>query len=514
MKKLISVLFLILICHNLSFGEIKIPTIKIEDENDIWELYTDNEISWNDYEILNYLYQHPIDLNTAKPSEIQELPNISFDLAYQIYNQRPYKTTLDIIPIVGNDIFEQIKVFIQVEELLKGKFDLWSSETLEDNKKAEVNTKLGIYTKNIKLGGFGQREEEIKLKKRYLMWPQILIGNYQARFGEGITFNSAHRNSYQGVVPDDMTRKSDIQDGIFIETSFDNLNSAFFYSCVDLSKFPNNVLSEFDGKEELWGGNLNLVKGDNHIGLTGYISNFNSKDENKRIEILGMDFMKRINTAEIAAEIAKSKNQGTGIFLRGYKKISNFKYWLSLRRYEQDFINPHSQIKEGDEKGGEAKIEYSSGNLKLTGFVDYHKHPSIFITDETYWGCVEHKLSSRVKIRGKIEYEDKDIVRAEGKKTNYSFELDNNYEKFDIKFYYKYTSEDKKISDYAYAKWTYYFNPGITFTSRFKYGSDEKRETYGQIKIKRQGKELITKYTYTSSEPHPQAFYFKIKVIW
>jgi len=524
MKKLIFGLIIIITCNNLAFGEIKLSSIKIEGVEDIWELYVKEEIDWEEYQTLNYLYRHPLDLNEAEISQLQELPNISSDLAQQIYNTRPFKTPEDIIPIIGKDLFDQIKVFIQVKRLWKREFNVWMTDTQDDNKKADIKTKLSIYTKGMELGCFGRREEVFNLKKRYLMLEgenlqplrKIVIGNTQARFGEGVVFNTAHCKRYQGVVLDDGERKSDTQDGILIETFFDKLKAIFFSSWVDLDKFPNSVLSEFDSKEKLWGGNLSFAKGNNSIGATGYVSNFTSKDgRDKRIEILGVDFLKRFEDAEIACEIGKMKNQSNGIFIRGYKKLSSFKYWLSLRRYEQDFINPHSMVKQGDEKGGLAKIEYNSNGLKFKIFGDYHKHFSTLETDERYWSSVEYKLSPKAKITSIIEYEDKDITRVGETKEVYHLKLDTkpNF-KFDIASGYKYTNKDEEISDYVYTKLTYHFKPNIILTGSFKYGPEGNREVYNQVKITTGEEELIIKYTHTHCNFHPHKFYLRMNVRW
>jgi hypothetical protein len=373
----------------------------------------------------------------------------------------------------------------------------------------------------MEIGGLGRRKEEFKLNKRYLMLEKphllrkIVIGNTQARFGEGVVFNTAHCETYQGIVLDDSERKSDIQDGILIETSFDKLNSTIFYSYVDLDKFPNQVLSEFDDNEKLWGGNFQLAKGNTYIGATGYVSNFTSKDGvSKRIEILGIDFSKRFKDAEIACEIAKSENQGNGLFIRVYKKLGDFKYWLCLRRYEQDFINPHSMVKKGDEKGGWAKVEYEVNRMKFKVFGDYHKHFSTLITDEKYWTSMEYKLSHNAKIRTKIEYEDKDIARNGDKKEVYYLELGTTHHfKLDINSGYKYTNKEE-VTDYAYTKITYRLNPKITLISRFKYGPEGDRQVYAQLKIKTEKKELSTKYTYTHSKLNPHMFYLRMKVMW
>lgn len=514
---------IVLIWNNIVFAQIEIPTFKIENEQDLWELYIEDKISWDDYRTLSYLYQHPLDVNSAEVSQLQELPNVDFDLAQKIYNNRVYKNTQELIPLIGKDLYEQIKVFIKVKQVWKRELELWLTDTQDDNKKADLKTRLCFSTQEMEVSSLVEREE---LKKRYLMLvrphSKVVIGNYQARFGEGITFNTAHRKSYRGVVADDGTRKSNNQDGFLIETTFDNkLKATVFYSWVDLDKFPNAVLSEFDSKEKLWGGNLNLIKGDNSIGITGYVSNFiPDEGENKRIEILGIDFLKRGNMAEIAGEIARSKNQGNGVSIRGYKKIGNFKYYLSLRRYEQDFVNPHSQVKTGDEQGGSAKISFDSNGLTLKVSGDYHQHFSTLITDEKYWSSLHYKLSPKAKITTKIEYEDKDVSRTGDKKKVYFFELNAKPHllgkpvKFDITSGYKSTNKDGDISDYAYSKIIYYFKPQITLTVRFKYGPNGNSETYGQVKIKVDQKELIAKYTYTPDALHPHKFYSKMSLKW
>lgn len=521
--KLIYGLFIILACNNIAFAEIELPTLKIENEEDMWELYIENKISWDDYYTLNYLYQHPLNLNEAHISQLQELPNVSFDLAQEIYQHRPYKKPEDIIPIIGQDLFEQIKVFIKVRQIWKGDFEFWLTETQHDHKKADLTTRLSLSTNKMEIGSFGERNEKLELKKRYLIWKEthplikVIIGNYQARFGEGVVFNTAHQQSYCGVVPDDGNRKRDIQDGILIETSSDNLVATVFYSWVDLDQLPNSTLSEFDDQEKLWGGNLKRGKGDTNIGVTSYVSNFTSQDgKDKRIEMVGLDFLKRFKSAEIAGEIAKSKNQGMGLFLRGDKKINGFKYGLSLRRYEQDFVNPHSKIAEGNEQGGSTKIEYETKKgLKLKVFGDYHQHFSTLLADETYWSSLEYKLSQQAKIMAKIEYEDKDITRDGEQKKAYSVQLETKpHFKLDINSFYKYTKKDEEITDYIYTKMTYYFNPMITLTGRFRYGPAGKRESYAQVKIKRGENELVSKYTHTYPISQSDKFYLKIKTKW
>ncbi|MFH1562947.1 MAG: hypothetical protein ABIF11_05970 [Nitrospirota bacterium] len=548
MKRLILGLVLIwniIAGNSIAFAGIDLPTsVRIEDETDIFELAVEEVIIWDDYYTLSYFYQHPLDLNKVEISQLEELPNITPDLAQQIYDKRPFARIEEIIPIVGQEIFDQIKVFSTVKPIYKGNFELWLTETKDDNEKSALNTRLCFYTEDMELGVLGEREDKLKLKKRYLLvdkpsaFPRktqikicdykVVLGNYQARFGEGVTYNTAHRKTYRGLVPDDGTRGTDIQDGLIVETSIAQLTSTFFYSWVDLDEFPpNSVLSGFDGKEKLWGENLSFTKKDTHIGATGYVSNFTSKDgEDERVEIVGIDFSKRfkeissLGEAEIAGEIAKSKNQANGLFLRGYKKFSNFKYWLSLRRYEQDFINPHSQVAEGDEKGGSAEIHYDSTGLKVKLFGDYHQHFSTLITDEEYWSSMEYRLSYNAKITAKIEWEDTDIARIGDEKKVYSLALDTKpHFKLDINSYYRYTNDDGTITDYIYTKFIYNLKPDFTLTGRFKYGPDGNRETYGQVKIKMGEevyhlvKELTAKYTYTHSNPQHK-FYLRMKVGW
>lgn len=534
MKRLI--LGLVLVWHGLTFAEIDLPvSVRIEDTVDIFELAVEEVISWDDYYTLIYFYQHPLDLNEVEISQLEELPDVSPDLAQQIYTQKPFTKIEEIIPIIGENIFNRIKIFITVKPVWKGNLEVWLNETKDDHKKADLNTRLCLYTDGMELGGLGEREvspleeDKLELKKRYLLVdkPQafikkVILGNHQARFGEGVTYNTAHRKTYCGLVPDDGTRESDIQDGLIVETSargatsMDKLTSTFFYSWVDLEEFPNSVLSGFDGKEKLWGGHLHLEKGDTLLGATGYVSNFTSKDgQGRRVEILGVDFSRRFKDAEVACEIAGSQDEGNGLFLRGYKKISNFKYWLSLRRYEQDFVNLHSQVEEGDEKGGLAEIHYALNDLKVKLFGDYHQHLSTLITDEEYLSSFEYKLSPRSEITAKIGWEDKDVARIGDKKEVYSLALDTSpHFKLDTTTYYKYTNDDGAITDYIYTKLIYTLNSGWIFTGRFKYGPEGVRETYGQVKIKTEKKELTAKYTHTHDNPHPDKFYLRMKLGW
>ncbi|MDI6736262.1 MAG: hypothetical protein QME42_08765 [bacterium] len=533
MKRLI--LGLMLIWNSIAVAGIALPSsVRIEDEADIFELVLEGIISWDDYYTLSYLYLHPLDLNKVKRAQLEELPNVTPDLAQQIYDKKPcglkpLTKIEEIIPIIGQELFDQIKVFITVKPIWKGNLNLWLNETKGDHKKADLNTRLCLYTKEMELGGLGEREDNLELKKRYLLLNnpnrfirKVIFGNHQARFGEGVVYNTAHRKTYRGIVSDDGTRKSDIQDGLIVETSIKKLTSTFFYSWVDLEEFPNNVFSKFDGKEELWGGHFNLDSiADIHIGATAYVSNFTSKDgKAEKVEILGIDFLKRFKEAEIAGEIAKSKNQGglkppNGLLIRGYKKFSNFKYWLALRRYEQNFINPHSQVEKGDEKGGSAQMQYNLNNLtfKLSG--DYHQHPSTLITDEKYWTSLDYKLCPRAEITAKIEWEDKDISRSGDGKKVYSFALNTKpHFKLDINSFYRYTNDDGAITDYIYTKLNLHFKPGLTLTGRFKYGPEGDRETYGQVKMKIRDKELTAKYTHTHDELHPDGFYLRMKIGW
>lgn len=520
MGKIICSLIIVLTYHTFAYAEPRLSA-KIEDEQDIMNLAVEGEISWDDYYTLSYLYLHPLDLNEAEIFQLEELPNISIDLAQQIYDKRPFISIEEIIPIIGKQIFDQIKVFIRVNPVWRGNLEVGLNEIKDDNKKADINYRLGLSTNEMKIGCSGSREDEIKLKKRYLLVDKsqaflrrVVFGTYQARFGEGVAYNTAYRKTYQGIVPDDNTRKGDIQDGLIIETSFDKFNSTLFYSFVDLEEFPNYVLSNFDGEEKLWGINLGFAREDTRLGATSFVSNFTSKNgESRMVEMSGVDFSKRFKDAEMAGEIAKSSHHGTGLSLRADKKLTNFKCRLSLRRYEQDFINPHSQVKEGDEKGGSAQIQYDLNDLRVKLFIDYHQHFSTLITDEKHWSSMEYKLNPKVGIMAKIEYEDTDIARINDKREIYSFALDTKPRpKLDINSYYKQTNDDGAMTDYIYTKLSYHFKPGFILTGRFKYGPKEERETYGQVKVEKGNKELLAKYTCTYSNSYSQKFYLRMKI--
>jgi len=117
--------------------------ILIDTEEDIYELYYAGLLEEEELDRLLELLANPLDLATATREQLYDLPGISRTAADAIVRHReevgPFRAEIDVItlPGIGDDVFEQIRPFI--DELppihrkipVKGVFTLRGGKTLE-----------------------------------------------------------------------------------------------------------------------------------------------------------------------------------------------------------------------------------------------------------------------------------------------------------------------------------------------------------------------------------------------
>jgi hypothetical protein len=515
-------LMLSLLLYRNAVGSIILPdNTEIITREDIWELYTEDEINYDEYQVLDYLYQHPLDVNKASISQLLILPMITMELAQKIHGNRPFKDIEDLEHVVGKDVLKYIKPFVKVKKLWKYcNIEVCGKETPGDNKHTVYNTRLHLHGEGINIGTYANNKYKNMIDKKYIVltgdypiYTKIIIGNTQARFGEGMVFDTIHCDNYHGVIPDNTSRRSDIQDGILIHTRFNNLiDTTLFYSYVSLERYPNLVLSLYSGTEKLYGMNakFTLSKGIN-INITGYTSRF---DVQKMINIAGISISKETKNMKLGYEIAKLKHKGYGMVFQGYAKISNLKYWWTLKNTQHNFVNPHSRIKYGGQINISGKVEYKKDKFGINIAGNWDKYISTLIINERYYVNIRYQLSPKISLRTKVEYKDMDITRNSDSKVRYSFGIYYKpYSNLNTTIFYRTTIEENNTkTNWGYVKAVYRIIPDVTLIYRLKYIFDNEYETYAKIKIKKKSAEMICKYTYIYPTMYPHRFYVKLKL--
>ncbi|MCD6579132.1 helix-hairpin-helix domain-containing protein [bacterium] len=228
----------------------------VQTEDDIADFYENGEISEEEYIELWDLFSNPIDINAAKPNDLQRLPGVTPDLVGQIVRHRPYKKEKDIIRALGRDTYSNIQAFIKFEipkvrkktgkkmlikSLVKFKYvDEISSyhkrnETpylqLSGQFKLNKTIKLGVvqvrkwatngyeiyngptqYDDNGKIIG---ETGDVIIDGKHTIFPtpkayldintkhfQLIMGNFGAGFGLGVIFNESGRRLLNGFKGD------------------------------------------------------------------------------------------------------------------------------------------------------------------------------------------------------------------------------------------------------------------------------------------------------------------------
>lgn len=550
---LVLIFFVLLINTKLALASVQV-LCDIKTEEDIWELFEDGEIEFEEYESLIYLYQHPTDINRPLLTDMNEL--------FQLLNLAP-EVLQDSKPPVMSDA-----------KAYSNDIELKLSDTADDSKKASkfIRGHFQPIT-HLKFSGLiNNTSGNSEVKKGCISYEQhrlkAVLGNYQAIFGQGIVFNTTHRNSIdtagdvlsvnevapEEIVPDDTTRANNINNGFVLTTEVkEALQSTIFYSNVNLQEFKNPILKEFDNREELFGANLTLDLGKKvELGCTGYQSEFSDKQgKTKRIAVYGIgnitNWKNHLRYLSLSLEAAKSSEDGYGLIAQGLLFTDNIRFQTIFCRYDKDFITPHGvgfsvfrkKIGDSDKTGISYKIRYKpTKSLTLETRYGHDKQLSNLTTNEEFWSSINYKINKGLTIFCRFKIKDEDILRSYDKKRDSTIRfILKPFSKIDVITNWKRTDNDGDsiINDYFYIKTTYLVSPNLMLTGRVKYVDkpiDDYTEGYLQLSYTghklqianhkltaSKSKELLIRHTCTikenDKEPNPvHKSYLRIKIKW
>lgn len=537
MLVLILLLSLLLHSHLCLAEKPLIDELNINSQEDIWELFVKHEITYEEYENLTYLYQHPLDINKARLDELTQLPDIDLNLARKLQAHRPFKQLEEISQIVGQETIERIKPFIKTKRVRQGELELRLTETVDDGKMASSFIRGQVHTVDgIQSGVILKQQDNDHLKKGYIGYQssksQVVLGNYRAKFGQGIVFNTAHRSEV-GILADDTIRISDLNQGIAVGFFSRLLSSSIFYSCVDLQELKNPTLTEFDDQEGLYGANiaLDLAK-KGHWECTGYQSEFRDKQGKlKRVSVWGIGGSSsgRANTRHheanrweksLALELACSSEGGKAGIINGLADRGKLSLEAVLYRYDQNFLSPHGVgfsvfrrvVGPTDTVGSSFKISYKPNtSLRLEIRYGQEKQPSNLIVDEEFWGLVRCRLTKKAVLLYQFKLRNKGLQQAVDPKKNSMVKLIlKPLAKAEITSDWTRIDHSGDKDDYFYLKSTYLILPQLRLSSRIKYAhkvNSSYKQGYLEIAWKGKRAELTGKYSLTKEEDEQEPIY-------
>lgn len=132
---ILLIIFIIIFYSSVLFSQIDTNYIKAEEIlNDLIEESQEEEVPSDLYDILENLVQNPVDLNSAKMSELQKIPFIDFSIAGFIITHRnkygKFFSTNELFSIreIPTELVRKIIPFVTVSE------SILSTENMEDDK--------------------------------------------------------------------------------------------------------------------------------------------------------------------------------------------------------------------------------------------------------------------------------------------------------------------------------------------------------------------------------------------
>ncbi|MBR2978944.1 MAG: helix-hairpin-helix domain-containing protein [Myxococcaceae bacterium] len=221
--------------------------IDIESEQDLYDLQLEGDISEETLETLLALFQSGVDLNTASPEEIYELPSVTYEHVNAIIEYRKAANgiqspeALVAAGVLDEQLLLQILPFISLSEVSSGKgggarrakyisgnvkygIAGSSSDTkappmfLRTRLKGPFNLKAGLLlmTARNMIDGIYESEGQLyadrpgysfHVPKYYVEWKQshfsLIAGTYRIGFGERLTLDNTTKSTPNGFYADD-----------------------------------------------------------------------------------------------------------------------------------------------------------------------------------------------------------------------------------------------------------------------------------------------------------------------
>lgn len=513
----------------------------ISTQDDIYQLRLDGLLQEEVVEMLVELFNNPIDINSASKVELFSVPGLSWEAVEAIVEARKrlggFKRLSELIAEVGFDRrkLKQIEPFISVHrpnEQIEGKLQIDLLETENDKKPYALRAKVLNSLKDaVQLGGTLSKSmtsrSQLKLQKLYLLWQpkrysrysyikRLILGNYSAGFGSGLTFNDARRQKPDGIYPD-YTLSQYRQRGLSLQAEYKRLKPTLF---VSDSNF-----------EQLVGMDIAVrLPFSSETGLSWYSSSTQSR-------AYGIHFDSQQKLMQLRAELTRKIESKFESKFALFGEISSHfdkgSLLVSFRRYGANFVNSHSysyadsddEPNNRDELGVRFQLKYLlTPKLRLFGNYDQWKHPSSNLSENRGQMLLGYEFSKFIEVVVSTKFHDEDISTGDMPQiSQWCWVKWQPTSRFSLTSAYNQNKSDKS-DDYVYFRFDWKVLRRLKFQGRLKMLRVNKfdmalftnlgahpNEIYAQIQIwKLQGFSGRLKYSrsrfssYSSARPNPK----------
>ncbi len=366
MKYKLWLLILILICFLSPANKIRPEDVSRTDlvvsEEELSDLLAGEEITRTTYNEYQFLFDNPVELNSASFAELMTLPRFNRELAEKIIRLRQEKrfsSLSEIREIVGEDIFLAIQPLIRATPepgLWHARSRISMTDDFEDENKADIYVRLrSDYNKTVFFGLRGEAGEAIRgydyhdgypyaheetnritLERFYLgverpgLVERFVLGDYSLRFGQGVTLNTAKRRRGEGIFYNDSATSRDrglaasLKIGRYFHPSlfYSYLNRGYSVPAFIADKKTTCKLPGLYD-DQVWGGRLEYRAEEfKRVGYTFYQEKIERKfdfditgfEERNQIAVSGFDFQYDYNRAVFSGEYSQMEKAITPFF--------------------------------------------------------------------------------------------------------------------------------------------------------------------------------------------------------
>ena len=224
------------------FAEVYEVPILVDTEDDLRDLLENGDISEEEYDRLVQLLGRPLDLNRSRRDAFFDLPGVTYSMIEKIVTYREAQVFRDASDLeragIPLDVIRQVRPFVKVSKklqrppIVEGEGQLRLLEEFEDGRTPALYVRLrSTFVDFVQVGfagvmqdrpgTFGYHHEpgltwlsadesapRFQAAKYYAMIDRpawgVIVGTYQAGFGERLVFDETTRINPDGFYPDDL----------------------------------------------------------------------------------------------------------------------------------------------------------------------------------------------------------------------------------------------------------------------------------------------------------------------
>lgn len=338
--KLFLIILILLICIYKGWSQ-EISSVTFADEESLYQLLLDGEISYYEYRKLLELSEISIDSSNFYLWD--EIPNQTSFLK----NKAKFKSSLDN---------EQQRIFLPEtkvdakEARFKGMFNLRNSFYLKEDSKSKQSYKYKIeYGKiSFRLNHRKEYSGRNRILNRSLSYQtkrsKIVLGNFYHRFGLGLSFG------YRGKLLD-YSDQFDSESMLFPD--YGGWNGISIYQKLS-SSYTLNLISSYNRGEEFVQNSSGLMLskkiGKDEIAIITIYNRLRNRESGGAIDLLNLSLFagKKYSEGYISAELNRQEldNSGFGAFIvEGRHSFQESDIRYSLWSYSDSFIDISSGSK-------------------------------------------------------------------------------------------------------------------------------------------------------------------------